>query len=53
MIGNLSLSTIKRMVRRRKRGDVKAPFGVVRIGRAVRIVRHEFLAAINNGIARV
>lgn len=52
-LGSLSVSMMKKLVRKRKRGDPIAPFRVIHIGRSVRINKHEFLTAINNGIPHV
>ncbi len=52
-LGSLSITTIKRLVRKRKHGEPRCPFGVTHIGRAVRIHRHEYITAINNGIPHV
>lgn len=52
-ISSLSASFLKKLCRKRKRGESKCPFRLIRIGRAVRLNRTEFLEALNRGIADV
>ena len=44
---------MRKLTRKRKRGEGKCPFKVLRFGRAIRIPKAEFLECIHKGITNV
>jgi hypothetical protein len=52
-IGSFSLPFMRKLTRKRKRGEGRCPFKVLRFGRAIRIVKSEFLECIHRGIDHV